>query len=96
MAETTLMGVSRSANLNHSHVLQALCGTILEIPCLDGRQLAIPVTQVVAPGYTKKWPGEGMPKEDGTKGNLLIKFDIQFPETLTPAQKTTIKKTLAQ
>ncbi|KAL1529984.1 hypothetical protein AB1Y20_000910 [Prymnesium parvum] len=75
---------------------EALCGTILEIPCLDGRQLAIPVTQVVAPGYTKKWPGEGMPKEDGTKGNLLIKFDIQFPETLTPAQKTTIKKTLAQ
>mmetsp|Transcript_24158 Transcript_24158/g.63799 ORF Transcript_24158/g.63799 Transcript_24158/m.63799 type:complete len:318 (-) Transcript_24158:523-1476(-) len=75
---------------------EALSGTVLEIPCLDGRQLAIPITQVVSPGSTKKWPGEGMPTEDGGKGNLLIKFDIQFPETLTPAQKTALKKTLAQ
>ena len=78
-----------------SLVWQALCGTVLEIPCLDGRTLSIPVTQVVSPGATKKWPGEGMPKEDGTKGNLLINFDIQFPATLTPAQKSALKKTLA-
>jgi len=75
---------------------EALCGTVLEIPCLDGRQLAIPITQVVTPESTKKWPGEGMPKEDGSKGNLLIKFDLKFPEALTPAQKAAIKKTLAQ
>jgi len=75
---------------------EALCGTVLEIPCLDGRQLAIPITQVVTPTSTKKWPAEGLPKDDGSKGNLIIKFDIQFPETLTPVQKGALKKTLAQ
>lgn len=75
---------------------EALCGTVLEIPCLDGRCLALPVTQVVSPGFTMKWPDEGMPKEDGSKGSLLIKFDILFPATLTPAQKGALKKTLAQ
>jgi len=75
-------------------LVEALCGTVLEIPCLDGRVLSIPITQVVSPGFTKKWPGEGMPKADGTKGNMLIKFDILFPESLTPAQKAALKKTL--
>jgi len=66
---------------------EALCGTVLEIPCLDGRTISIPITQVVSPGSTKTWPGEGMPTEDGTKGDLLIEFSIEFPKTLKPAQK---------
>lgn len=36
-----------------------------------------------------------MPKADGSKGNLLIKFNVVFPESLTLAQKATIKKALA-
>ena len=69
---------------------------MLDVPCLDGRCLAIPITQVVSPGYTKTWPKEGMPMECGSVGDLLIQFDIQFPATLTPAQKAALKKTLAQ
>lgn len=73
---------------------EALCGTILEIPCLDGRMLSIPVTQIVAPGDCKLWPGEGMPLEGGGKGDLKILFDVKFPEALEPAAKAALKKVL--
>ena len=72
----------------------ALCGTIVEIPTLDGRTLSVPVNQVVAPGVTKTVPGEGMPTASGGRGDLTVLFDVDFPRTLTPEQKATIKKAL--
>lgn len=77
-------------------LLEALCGKVLSIPTFDGRELSVPVTQIVAPGMTKVVKGEGMPDlETGEKGDLVIRFVTIFPETLTPAQKASIKKTLS-
>jgi len=77
-------------------LVDALCGSIVEVPTLDGRVLSVPVTQIVAPGATKVVPGEGMPlpSTPGQKGDLVIEFNIKFPKTLTPTQKEVIKKTL--
>ena len=72
----------------------ALCGTVLAIPMLDGRTLSVPVTQIVTPGATQTVPGEGMPTEGG-KCDLVIKFVTVFPKTLTLAQKAAVKKALA-
>jgi DnaJ family protein B protein 4 len=78
-------------------LLEALCGKVLSIPTFDGRELSVPVTQIVAPGVTKVVKGEGMPDvETGEKGDLVIQFATVFPETLTPAQKASIKQTLAR
>ena len=74
---------------------EALCGTIIHVPTLDGRTLAVPMTQVVAPGVSKTVPGEGMPTEGGAKGDLVIVFETSFPETLKADQKALIKKALA-
>ena len=68
---------------------EALCGTVVEVPTFDGRELAIPVTQVVAPGDSKIVPGEGLCGAD-----LVICFEIKFPATLTVEQKKTLKATL--
>lgn len=40
--------------------------------------------------------GEGMPisKYPGTKGNLLIKFDVVFPRNLSESQKQQIRAAL--
>ena len=48
------------------------------------------------PGYEKVIPGEGMPisKNPNGKGNLVIRFDIEFPRQLTPEKKTLIKDAL--
>ncbi|KAH8053545.1 hypothetical protein JL722_9387 [Aureococcus anophagefferens] len=39
----------------------ALCGTTIEVPTLDGRKLSVSCPEVVSPGYEKTVPGEGMP-----------------------------------
>lgn len=73
---------------------EALCGTVLAVDTLDGRTLSIPITQIVKPGSTKTVAAEGMPTPDG-KGDLMIKFETIFPDTLTLAQKAAVKKALA-
>ena len=72
----------------------ALCGTVLSVPTLDGRTLSVPITQIVSPGSTKTVPGEGMPTVGG-KGDLVIQFTTVFPQSLTLAQKAAVKKALA-
>ncbi|MQL87477.1 hypothetical protein Taro_020022 [Colocasia esculenta] len=60
---------------------EALAGATVNIATLDGRDLAIPVDDVVSPGYELVIAKEGMPivKEPGRRGNLRIKFDVKFP-----------------
>jgi len=71
----------------HSMTLaDALCGKIIDIDTFDNRTLSIPINMVVAPGDSKVVPGEGL-----NGGELVLCFDVEFPKTLTPAQKKTIK-----
>jgi DnaJ-class molecular chaperone len=77
-------------------LLNALTGFVLEIKTLDKRVLTIPVTQVVwyvilkvfttSPGFEKTVVGEGMPTENG-KGNLILRFDVEYPTYFTEDQK---------
>ena len=48
------------------------------------------------PGYRKIVPSEGMPlSSDPTKkGDLIIEFDIEFPQTLTPEKKNLVNMAL--
>lgn len=74
----------------------ALTGTSLEIRTLDDRVLRIPVNEIVSPGYQKTVYHEGMPlsRSPGQKGNLIIKFNIQFPRRLADDQKAQLKRIL--
>jgi DnaJ family protein B protein 4 len=73
---------------------EALTGTTVSINTLDGRTLSVNIPEVITPGYEKTVPREGMPiaKEPGKKGNLRIKFDIDFPTRLTAEQKAGVKR----
>lgn len=77
-------------------LLDALTGKTIKLTTLDGRDLRIPITDVVKPGYEEVVPNEGMPisKEPGKKGNLRIKFSIKFPTSLTTEQKSDLKRIL--
>ncbi|XP_010438448.1 PREDICTED: dnaJ homolog subfamily B member 13-like [Camelina sativa] len=74
----------------------ALTGYTANITTLDGRTLAVPVTNVIHPEYEEVVPKEGMPlqKDQTKKGNLRIKFNIKFPARLTAEQKAGFKKLL--
>jgi len=75
---------------------QALIGFTVTIDTLDNRRLRIPINKVVSPTYTHKVPNEGMPisKNLPQRGNLLIEFDIVFPQRLSENQKQTISQCL--
>ncbi len=74
----------------------ALCGPTMRVPTLDGRQLEVVMEGVAHPNAVKVVKGEGMPisKAPGTKGDLRIHFDIVFPKSLSPQQKTAIRANL--
>eukprot|EP01087_Luapelamoeba_hula_P014529 TRINITY_DN4270_c0_g1_i1.p1 TRINITY_DN4270_c0_g1~~TRINITY_DN4270_c0_g1_i1.p1 ORF type:complete len:446 (+),score=71.96 TRINITY_DN4270_c0_g1_i1:128-1465(+) len=65
-------------------LVEALCGFSFSIKHLDGRVLVVksPPGQVIKPGDTKEIPNEGMPyhRRPLDKGNLLIQFDVVFPD----------------
>ncbi|KAJ1387958.1 HSP40/DnaJ peptide-binding [Sesbania bispinosa] len=76
---------------------EALTGYTVHLTTLDGRNLSIPINNVIHPNYEEIVPKEGMslPKDPSKKGNLRIKFSIKFPTRLTDEQKAGIRKLLA-
>uniref|UniRef100_A0A668TAE6 Uncharacterized protein n=1 Tax=Oreochromis aureus TaxID=47969 RepID=A0A668TAE6_OREAU len=65
-------------------LVEALCGFQFTVTHLDGRQLLVkyPPGKVIEPGCIRVVKGEGMPqyRNPFEKGDLYIKFDVQFPE----------------
>ncbi|XP_058053227.1 dnaJ protein homolog 1-like isoform X1 [Anopheles bellator] len=64
---------------------QALCGTVVNVPTLGGEMLSIStVGEVVKPNTVKRLQHRGLPfpKEPNRKGDLLVSFDIRFPDTV--------------
>ncbi|RDY12409.1 DnaJ-like subfamily B member 13, partial [Mucuna pruriens] len=78
-------------------LVEALTGCTVNLTTLDGRNLTVPINNVVHPEYEEVVAREGMPlpKDPTKKGNLRIKFSIKFPARLTADQKAGVKKLLA-
>lgn len=77
-------------------LLEALTGFQFNLPHLDGRVLRIasplvgaenPVHKVVKPGDLMVVSHEGMPtfRNPLVKGNLVIQFEIEFPDQIVPS-----------
>lgn len=76
-------------------------GSKKQLEHLDGRKLQVQVPRgVVKPGQETRIMGEGMPiRGKGAagkvqKGDLLVQWDVKFPDRLTPAQKEGVRKVL--
>lgn len=69
---------------------QALCGVIFEVPTLSGEKLRISTMQeIIKPNTVKRITGYGLPfpKDPSRKGDMLVAFDIKFPERLSTSEK---------
>ncbi|KAF9223700.1 DnaJ-domain-containing protein [Gyrodon lividus] len=82
-------------------LLQALTGSDTKkvVEALDGRKIQVPVpAEIVKPGQETRISGEGMPiRKQGNlkkKGDLIIRWDVQFPDRLTPSQKESLRRVL--
>lgn len=72
-------------------LVQALTGCNIPIPLLGGGQINLYIDDIVYPGYEKIISGQGMPiPKQGTRGDLKLKFLVEFPAELTDDQRSQI------
>lgn len=75
---------------------EALCGCIFNINHLNGKNLSLSSSNkqhVIRPNEKKIIPSLGIIRGDNT-GNLIIEFEIEFPEKLTEQQVSLIDEIL--
>ena len=66
---------------------EALTGTVIDVPTLSSQPLTLNfINNIISPQTVKRIPGHGLPKpkEPSSKGDLIVNFDIQFPNHITP------------
>ncbi|KAA3476780.1 dnaJ-like protein subfamily B member 4-like [Gossypium australe] len=70
-------------------LVKALTGCSLPIPLLGGEKMELKIDEIIHPGYEKIITGQGMPttKEAASRGNLKVRFLINFPTELTDEQR---------
>lgn len=76
---------------------ESLCGFSFPINHLDGKIYNINNTmgRIIIPGMKQIIPKLGMRRGDSiNRGNLIIDFEIKFPESLTTEQRETLSTTL--
>jgi len=75
---------------------EALCGFSFEIQHLNGKLICLNNNTnitIIKPNYKKVINGMGMVRDNNT-GNLIIDFDIDFPDVLTDEQMSQISNIL--
>jgi DnaJ-class molecular chaperone len=76
--------------------IKALCGTTINIPTLDPQRVRkLQLSEVIKPTTEKRLTGDGLPNttQPTNRGDIVVKFDIKFPDTLTKDQKEIIATT---
>jgi len=69
---------------------EALCGVLVDIPTLTAEKIPINLAnEIIKPSTVKRIPGYGLPypKEPNKRGDILVSFDIQFPDKLSQNTK---------
>lgn len=73
---------------------ESLLGFDKIVENVDGRRIPLSRTMPVQPTSEQVYPGLGMPisKTPGQRGNLKIRYKVDYPLTLTPEQKQAINQ----
>lgn len=88
-------------NLHMTHTItlaEALCGFQFKVQHLDGRTLSVRRARgdITKPGEMLSVVGEGMPllRRAGTFGDLVITFEVTYPERVEPSQIAVLREAL--
>jgi len=96
------------SNLVYTHKVSlrdSLCGSVVQVPLLQrdkgapAKSVSIDLKdEVIKPTTTKRIQGEGLPypKDSSRRGDLLVKFDIQFPERISQSSREILYDVLSR
>ncbi|CAL8326479.1 unnamed protein product [Arctogadus glacialis] len=75
---------------------QSLCGCSVTVSTIDGNTCNMKITDVIKPGMRQIVAGQGLPlpKTPEQRGDLVVEFDVNFPETLPSNAKDVLKRHL--
>ncbi len=73
---------------------EALCGVKFKIFHLDGREILIKTNDIIKPNEEYRIPNEGLAKDNYKYGDLIVRFNIIFPDSLTNERKHYLSKIL--
>lgn len=68
----------------------SLCGTVIQVPTLQGNKVAMDCTgQIIRPSSVKRVKGYGLPfhKEPHRRGDIVVHFEVIFPDNLSQSSK---------
>merc|ERR1712156_507161 len=89
------------ANINFTYKVplrDALVGTIVQVPTLEGKKVGLNcIGEVIKPTTTKRLQGFGLPfpKEPSRRGDLIVSFEVLFPDHLTQSSKDIVYDALS-
>lgn len=74
----------------------ALCGTTIYVPTIGGRTIPLRLSEVIKPNTVRHIKGEGVPlaKQTSKRGDLIIEFEIVFPDELSRRAKQILSENL--
>ena len=73
---------------------EALCGLRFEYQHINGRFMMVTVPSVIKPETEQRYHGLGMPisKSEGDYGDLVFRFHIRFPTSISAENKDIIRR----
>ncbi|ESN99001.1 hypothetical protein HELRODRAFT_155930 [Helobdella robusta] len=87
--------VRDGSDIKYKHKLSlrdAILGTTIQIPNLDGRRISKEIGPLRSSSYTLKIPNEGLPisKTPNKRGDLIVEFEVFFPDNLPATTRNRI------
>jgi molecular chaperone DnaJ len=71
---------------------EAALGAEIKVPSHRGQPVNLRIPPGTPNGRTFRVRGKGVRRTDGTRGDLLVKVDVQVPKDLTEAAKDALEK----